>query len=172
MIKGQSLASLGAVLSLVFVPALSQAEINNPDDTVKAQLEQAKQVLKEAEQTAEKIILDAQQQAKAMHADGLAQAGTDDLSPLLVQNAKVSIEISGGTIEEIVNAIMPSDWRVLVDVKDEKLSQRRFQFVSTRTREQALNDLLKPIGMKHQYFFDLQDAQGHKAPLLVVSVAK
>lgn len=157
---------LGCTAALFFHTG-AWAEENAADDqqAVRVQLEQAKVVLIEAEKTAEEIIRKAHSEADRIGAES-------DLSPLLVQNGRVSIEINGGTIEDIVTAIMPSHWRVLVDVKDTDIRERRFQFVSTRTREQALNDLLKPIGMKHQYFFDLKDAGGEASPLLVVSADK
>ena len=72
-------------------------------------------------------------------------------------------------MQEIATAIMPGNWRVMVDVKEQSLLQRRFQFVSTKSRDQALRDLLKPVGLKHQYFFDLKDANGAPSPLLVIS---
>lgn len=157
---------LGCTTALFFHGAAWADDISAKDQqAVREQLEQARVVLIEAEKTAEEIIRKAQAEA------GYENQGTD-LSPLLIQNGRVSIEINAGTIEDIVKAIMPPHWRVLVDVKDTDIRERRFQFVSTRTREQALNDLLKPIGMKHQYFFDLKNASGDASPLLVVSADK
>lgn len=152
--------------------AAAAADDNTPDmDLVTTQLRQARDILLTAEKTAEEIIREAQAEAEKVRTRR-NQATAEGLAPLMLQNSKISIEIAAGTIKEIVKAIMPKEWRILVDVKNKALTQRRFQFVSTRTREQALNDLLNPIGMKHQYFFDLKDSEGRASPLLVVSVER
>ena len=158
---------LAALCSQGAVAETSQPQAEAPQtDNVRQELEAARKVLLDAEKKAQEIILSAQKEALELQGGG--HEG-DVLSPLLVQNQGISIEISSGTLEEIVTAIMPPEWRVLVDVKDKSVKNRRFQFVSTRTREQALNDLLRPIGMKHQYFFDLKNSNGEASPLLVVS---
>lgn len=173
MNKCQGIKLVGLVAATVMANVQADTQPPQTEQQMKAQLEQAKEVLLEAEKTAEEIIRSAQEEARKIRqgAENIALAETD-LEPLAVQNQRVSIEVSAGTIQEIVTKIMPSDWRVLVDVKDQSIIERRFQFVSNRTREQALNDLLKPIGMKHQYFFDLKDSQGNRSPLLVVSVER
>ncbi|MDX1693086.1 MAG: hypothetical protein R3208_04935 [Ketobacteraceae bacterium] len=152
--------------ALLHAPAWAESPDTSDAASMRQQLEEAKLAILDAEKKAEEIIRAAREEASALKSGSHQE---DVLSPLLIQNTSVSIEMKAGTLQEIVTAIMPEGWRVLVDVKDEAVRNRRFQFVSTRTREQALNDLLKPIGMKHQYFFDLKNGQGEPSPLLVVS---
>ncbi|MGB3619763.1 MAG: hypothetical protein WBA20_00280 [Ketobacter sp.] len=143
-------------------PALSAKEIRQ-------ELEKARHAVEEARQVAEQIVADAQQQANLIRQDAVVNDAPTDLGPVEVQTHRVAVEIASGTVEEIATAIMPGDWRVMVDVKDQAVLQRRFQYVSTKSRDQALRDLLGPVGLRHQYFFDLKDAQGVKSPLLVIS---
>ena len=137
---------------------------------VQQELQNAKQAIEDARQAAEQIVLDAQREAALIRQSTPdTQQRPLDLEPIVIQNGKVAVEIAAGTVEEIATAIMPGDWRVMVDVKDQSVLQRRFQFVSTKSRDQALRDLLKPVGLQHQYFFDLKDASGGRSPLLVIS---
>ena len=151
-----SVAMLGSTF-----PVLSLA--NETDTQLKEQLEQAKIVILEAEKEAQEILRVAREEADAI------RDSKETLDPLAVQNGKVAVEINSGTIVEILAAIMPPRWRVMIDVEDSEVAKRKFQFVSNRSREQALNDLLKPIGMTHHYFFDLKDNHGNNSPLIVVS---
>ena len=138
--------------------------------TVQQELQNAKQAVEDARRAAEQIVLDAQREAALIrHSSPDNQHQPLDLEPIEIQNSKIAVEIAAGTVEEIATAIMPSDWRILVDVKDQSLLQRRFQFVSTKSRDQALRDLLKPVGLQCQYFFDLKDPSGGRSPLLVIS---
>lgn len=136
--------------------------------SVKEELQKAKAAVEEARHIAEKIILDAEIQARSIRA-GESNDFSVDLIPIEVQRSQVAVELSAGTVEEIATAIMPPNWRVMIDVRDASLLQRRFQYVSTKTRDQALRDLLNPIGLRHQYFFDLKDTTGMSTPLLVIS---
>lgn len=138
-------------------------------ESVRVELEEAKAAVEEAKQIAEQIVLEAQQQANQIRQNAAVNDLPTDLSPVEIQRGQVAVEVSAGTVEEIAVAIMPTDWRVLVDVKNKDILQKRFQYVTTKSRDQALRDLLAPIGLKHQYFFDLKDAAGAKTPLLVIS---
>lgn len=137
--------------------------------SVKAELEEARAAIEEARQIAEQIVVEAQQQANQIRQVSAVNDQPTDLSPVEIQRGQVAVEIAAGTVEEIAVAIMPTDWRVLVDVKNKDVLQKRFQYVSTKSRDQALRDLLAPIGLKHQYFFDLKDETGVNKPLLVIS---
>ena len=139
------------------------------NDVVKQELTNARQAVMDAQSVAEKIIADAQMQANLIRQNAVVNDAPTDLTPIEIQSARVAVEISAGTIEEIANAIMPLGWRVLVDIKDASVLQKRFQYVSTKSRDQALRDLLLPAGLQHQYFFDLTDNSGAKSPLLVIS---
>lgn len=137
---------------------------------VQTELQNARQAVEDARKAAEAIVLEAQREAALIR-----QSSSDnqqrplDLEPVAIQNGRIAVEIAAGTVEEIAIALMPPDWRVMVDVKDQSILERRFQFVSTKSREQALRDLLKPMGLQHQYFFDLKDPSGMASPLLVIS---
>ena len=141
------------------------AELEN----VRAELEEARSAIEEARHIAEQIVVEAQQQANQIRKVVAVNDMPVDLTPVEIQRGQVAVEIAAGTVEEIAVAIMPSDWRVLGDVKNKDILQKRFQYVSTKSRDQALRDLLSPIGLKHQYFFDLKDEAGAKKPLLVIS---
>jgi len=138
-------------------------------ESVRQELIDAKAAIEEARQIAEQIVLDAQKQANQINQSSVVNDSPVDLSPVEIQRGQVAVEIAAGTVEEIATAIMPNDWRIMVDVNNKEILQKRFQYVSTKSRDQALRDLLSPIGLKHQYFFDLKDEQGTKKPLLVIS---
>ena len=138
-------------------------------ESVRQELIEAKAAIEEARQIAEQIVLDAQKQANQINQSSVVNDSPVDLSPVEIQRGQVAVEIAAGTVEEIATAIMPNDWRIMVDVNNKEILQKRFQYVSTKSRDQALRDLLSPIGLKHQYFFDLKDEQGTKKPLLVIS---
>lgn len=150
--------------------SLAQEAAQSSDiQAVQTELENAKQAVEEARRAAEQIVLDAKRDAALIRQSADHQQAPTDLTPVEIQNSPVAVELSAGTVKEIATAIMPAGWRVLIDVKDQSVLQRRFQFVSTKSRDQALRDLLKPVGLKHQYFFDLKNAQGQESPLLVIS---
>ena len=161
--------------SLVLLGSIAQAteqDVAQAQDlaAVQQELQSARQAIVEARQAAEQILLDAQREAALVRQTAPEQQQRPaDLEPVQIQNSKVAVEIAAGTVEEIATAIMPGEWRVMVDVNDQTILQRRFQFVSTKSRDQALRDLLKPVGLRHQYFFDLKDASGARSPLLVIS---
>jgi len=148
-----------------------QADAQSPElAAVQQELVNAREAVEEARKVAERIVLDAQREAALIRQSGAAnQQVPVDLEPIEIQNGKVAVELAAGTVEEIATAIMPGNWRVMVDVKDQGILQRRFQFVSTKSRDQALRDLLQPVGLQHQYFFDLKDSSGARSPLLVIS---
>ncbi len=151
-------------------PVLAQETAQPADlETVREELVAAKLAVQEAREVAEQIVLDARQQADRIASRAASPDSPEELLPVEIQRGKVAVEVAAGTVQEIATAIMPINWRIMVDVKDTALLQRRFQYVSTKSRDQALRDLLTPIGLKHQYFFDLRDEQGVSRPLLVIS---
>jgi len=167
-------AALG--LTLICVVGSVQAETMVQENAQSADLEQVKEELKaaraaveEARTVAEQIIRNAQQEANQIRKNSATNDMPVDLTPVEIQRGKIAVEVSAGTVEEIATAIMPADWRIMVDLKDSETRQKRFQFVSTKSRDQALRDLLTPIGLKHRYFFDLKDESGNSKPLLVIS---
>jgi len=163
-----------ALSSLTATPVqATDAAINAQElEALKVQLIEAKAAVENAQNVAEEVVQTAQANADRIleQANATAnQSNQDKANPLVVKNAAVAVEIAAGTIEEIATAIMPEGWRILVDVKDPKIKERRFQYVTTKAREQALSDLLNSIGMSHQYFFELVNADGEASPLLVIS---
>lgn len=166
-----TLACAGSLLIGTSPLSIAQSDAQSQElVTVQQELVNARQAVEEARQVAEQIVLDAQREAALIRQSGTANLQVPaDLEPIEIQNGKVAVEIGAGTVEEIATAIMPADWRVMVDVKDQTILQRRFQFVSTKSRDQALRDLLQPVGLQHQYFFDLKDTSGARSPLLVIS---
>lgn len=149
------------------------AETPSPENAMSTQdvqvlLDEARQAVLEAQALAEQIISEARQEADTVRRQ-LAELQTRDQDALSVQNSKVNVELQASTVEEIASALMPPNWRILVDITDLKALERRFQFISSKPRDQALNDLLRPLGFQHHYFFDLVDEQGHHSPLLVIS---
>lgn len=169
--KGMTRLYAGLLLAGVVGSAVAQESAQSVDmAAAQTELTNAKLAVEDARRVAEQIVLDAQREAALIRQSAPErQQQPLDLEPVALQNSKVSVEIAAGTVEEIVTAIMPAHWRVMVDVKDQSVLQRRFQFVSTKSRDQALRDLLTPLKLQHQYFFGLTDASGQSSPLLVIS---
>lgn len=139
-------------------------------EAVQTQLKKANEALENAELVAKNIIIQAQQEAAEIKSNASSETATRlNIDPILIKNGTVSVELSSATIEEIARAIMPPNWRILVDTKDPKMLQRRFQFVSTNGRDQSLAQLVYPLRLNHQYFFDLLDKDGKQSPLLIIS---
>jgi hypothetical protein len=164
------------LLALALGTELMAAPGEEPAELSQAELVEARQILSEAKTLAERIVAEARREAALLRAStpDTTVTATPEMGsePLAVMNGRVRIHLQAGTVEEIANALMPAGWRVLVDVPEVELAVRRFQFVSSKPRDQALNDLLAPLGLQHQYFFDLIDGQGKAAPLLVISRKK
>ncbi|MBL4869223.1 MAG: hypothetical protein JKY67_22910 [Pseudomonadales bacterium] len=136
---------------------------------VQQQLALAKATLVKVETAADDIVMAAELEAKQLKANAKIVSMQSNLDPLKVKNEIVAVELQSATIEEIANALMPMGWRVMVDVSDDGIKSRRFQFVTTKPRDQALAILVKTLGLKYQYFFDLADEEGVPTPLLVIS---
>jgi len=170
-------AATAMTVSLSSIAVATAENVNNsvsPEEleVLKIQLIEARAAVESAQQVAEDIVNTAEMDAVRIRAGAgktSEENSEDPLSPLVIKNAAVAVEIAAGTLEEIAIAIMPEDWRILVDVKDPKIKERRFQYVTTKSRDQALSDLLNSIGMNHQYFFELVNADGEPSPLLVIS---
>lgn len=166
----------GVLALFLFNTQVTHAEVESDQASreqqqIKEQLEKAKQVLAKAEEAAVEIIQAAEMKAN----DIIATAGEDvqlnnsKQTPVVIKNQEVAVELQGATIEEIANAIMPKGWRVLVDVSDQRIKERRFQFISTKSRDQALTGLTKPLNLTYRYFFNLKGENGESTPLLVIS---
>ena len=142
---------------------------------VEEELAQAKLILVRAQNAADHLLYMAQQEANQIknesNTDSIPDQNskTKTISPLIVKNEVVAVELQSATIEEITNALMPIGWRVMVDVTDQRILARRFQFVTTKPRDQALAMFVKTVGLNYQYFFDLLDEKGDPVPLLVIS---
>ncbi|MBV1882318.1 MAG: hypothetical protein KUG82_11835 [Pseudomonadales bacterium] len=144
-------------------------------NAMEEELAQAKLILVRAQDAADHLLYMAQQEASQIknesNTDSIPDQNskTKTISPLIVKNEVVAVELQSATIEEITNALMPIGWRVMVDVTDQRILARRFQFVTTKPRDQALAMFVKTVGLNYQYFFDLLDEKGDPVPLLVIS---
>lgn len=170
--KQKTLIAASALAVAMSAPVIANEQGVTQEElqALKTQLIEARTAVANAQQVAEEIVQTAKADAERIMKDAEAtQRKESTASPLVVKNAAVAVEIAAGTLEEIAIAIMPEGWRILVDVKDPKVKERRFQYVTTKSREQALSDLLNSIGMNHQYFFELVNDDGEPSPLLVIS---
>ncbi len=86
-----------------------------------------------------------------------------------VMNEKISVEISAGTVDLIAKNILPRNWRVVINVKSREVKNKRYFFVSSKSRGEALNDLSSTLGLKFYYFYELKNSSKDSAPLLIVS---
>jgi len=140
-----------------------------------SQLQQAQATLDTAQQLAAAIVAQARADAALIRDQAKAQAHIKadvpvDPSELLVelQNQPVQIEARKQTLAQIVAMIMPSHWRVLLDLEQEDLIQQRFDFVASQSRDNALMDLCTALGLTYRYFPAMRDQHGQASPLLVV----
>lgn len=129
----------------------------------------AKAVIAKAEEAAVEIIRAAEMEAEAIINRAGVESENPKSTPLAIKNEEVAVELHGATVEEIANALMPQGWRVLVDVKKSEIKGKRFQYISTKSRDQALIGLTKPLDLNYRYFFNLKDEAGESSPLLVIS---
>lgn len=169
--------SCGLLFAITFTSTnviAAEAINDSPEDlaSLRQELSLARETIANAQQVAKNIVDAANVEAEAIRRQARGESIDSSLDPESVRSELIAIDISSGTLEQIVRSIMPQNWRIRVDLIDVRQSERRFQFVSTRTREQALADLLIPLGFNHQYFFELKDETGAPSPLLVISERK
>ncbi len=85
----------------------------------------------------------------------------------------VKAEYQSATMEEIARGMMPAGWRVEVEFSNRpELADRRYQFISTDPRDLALRKLTSSVRdarVRFAYFWDLTDANGNPAPMLLIT---
>ena len=134
-------------------------------------LMQAQVELKNSHQLANKIVI----QAK-LDADKIRQEAALSVQPVMnnfatVKKQSISIEAHGVTLTELLSQIMPSNWRVLIDIKDKSIQAKRISFISTQPRDIALKEITRSLNLEYRYYFNLKDELGMPSPLLVVASA-
>jgi multidrug efflux pump subunit AcrA (membrane-fusion protein) len=164
-----------------------RAAIRAQEQAVQQALEKNKSALAEADQLKHQQLVDlkkvkaesdhvlmmAENSAVVIETAAKARVTLERVDPTVVLNEQVKVEYQGATLKEIVTGIMPLGWRVKTDfsVKPE-LETRRYEFISTESRDIALRGLTKTIRdakVRFAYFWDLQDENGNPAPMILLT---
>ncbi len=127
-------------------------------------------------QESEQILMLAESSAEAIESAAHKRVTLERVDPTVVLNEPVTAEYQGASLKEIVTGIMPVGWRVKTDftVKPE-LESRRYEFVSTDSRDLALRKLtnsIRDVKVSFAYFWDLTDEQGNPSPMIVLTDSK
>ena len=172
------------------------------DPTITDELSKAREILASAQKELDRIkSMERQQKAKyeaafkELHqretqvmalADAQTRNATDQLTanivqrtidPVTVMNERVSVGFSQSvTLQEIIEALMPAGWKVVIDLRDNPAATKETHaFRTTSKRHEALAALqagLPELNIHYYYFFDLVDKDGNPAPELIVSDKK
>lgn len=138
----------------------------------KAELEYQDRMAEAQKQEASRLLA-ADQQAQLMANQLQATAIQRTIDPVVVLNERVNVELKSATLQEIIEAIMPAQWRVEVRLEDNPSAARStMEFTSTDKRQEALAKIqvsLPHLGIHYFYFFDLVDSNGNPKPKLVVT---
>lgn len=121
----------------------------------------------------DQLMMMAEQNAEVIETAAKKRVVLERIDPTVVMNEPVKVEYQGATLYEIVSGIMPVGWRVKTDfaVRPE-LEVRRYEFVSTDSRDLALRKLTSSVRdarVRFQYFWDLTDSAGNPAPMIIVT---
>lgn len=125
------------------------------------------------QQQSQQILMMAESSAVAIESAAKNRVALERIDPTVVLNEPVEAEFESATIEEISRGLMPEGWRVTVEFNNRpELAERRYQFISTDPRDLALRKLttsVRDAKLRFAYFWDLKDAQGNPAPLLLIT---
>lgn len=137
-------------------------------DEVSAQdvLLQARQKLEDAELLAAQIVEAARFEAAKMAQTHRLQ-GALDLQG--IKEEMIAIEVRGAHIKDLLQKIMPTHWRVMLDLEPAFVTGQRIDFIAEKKRDDVLFDLTQTLGLHYQYFANLKDSEGLSSPLLVVT---
>jgi multidrug efflux pump subunit AcrA (membrane-fusion protein) len=129
--------------------------------------------LKKVKAESDHVLMMAENSAVVIETAAKARVTLERVDPTVVLNEPVKVEFQGATLKEIVTGIMPLGWRVKTDfsVRPE-LESRRYEFISTESRDIALRGLTKTIKdakVRFAYFWDLQDENGNPAPMILLT---
>lgn len=124
-------------------------------------------------QESQQILMMAENSAVAIEGAAKKRVQLERLDPTVVLNEPVKAEYQSATMEEIARGMMPQGWRVQVEFSARpELADRRYQFISTDPRDLALRKLtgsVRDARVRFAYFWDLTDANGNPAPMLLIT---
>lgn len=141
-------------------------------DAAKRKVDSAYQVA-EIKQQSQQILMMAENSAVAIEGAAKKRVQLERIDPSVVLNEPVKAEYQASTMEEIARGLMPQGWRIQVEFSTRpELAERRYQFISTDPRDLALRKLtasVRDARVRFAYFWDLTDAQGNPAPMLLIT---
>lgn len=121
----------------------------------------------------DQLLMLAENNAEVIESAAHKRVILERIDPTKVLNEPVTVEYQGATIKEIVTGIMPVGWRVTTDfAKRPELETRRYQFISTESRDVALRGLtgeIRDARVRFKYFWDLKDPQGNPEPMILLT---
>lgn len=124
-------------------------------------------------QESQQILMMAESSAVAIESAAKKRVQLERIDPTVVLNEPVKAEYQSATMEEIARGLMPAGWRVQVEFSNRpELADRRYQFISTDPRDLALRKLTTSVRdsrIRFAYFWDLTDANGNPAPMLLIT---
>lgn len=124
-------------------------------------------------QESQQILMMAESSAVAIEASAKKRVVLERIDPTVVLNERVKAEYQSATLEEIARGMMPEGWRVQVEFHARpEIAERRYQFISTDPRDLALRKLtgsIRDARVEFAYFWDLTDAEGNPAPMLLIT---
>lgn len=86
-----------------------------------------------------------------------------------ILESPVSGAFRQASLQRIVQALAPTGWTVTIDTTRPEIQEGAWNFYTAAARQQALADLLVPLGMTFEFFFDLKGPNGKPSPLLLVA---
>ncbi len=143
--------------------------------TSEEMLLQAQKTLSDAEALADSIIAQAQRDADGIRAaNETTLVATSDIAPELkaikMQDEVIAIELHNRSIADVIKAILPDHWRLLLDANDD-IKNQKIDLVAQKTRDEILQDLALTLNLQYQYFDQIKDEQGQPSPLFVIRQA-
>jgi hypothetical protein len=121
----------------------------------------------------DQLLMLAENNAEVIESAAHKRVILERIDPTFVLNEQVSVQYQGATLKEIVIGMMPAGWDVQTDfTKRPELATRRYQFISTESRDVALRALTSEIRdarVRFKYFWDLKDPQGNPAPMILLT---
>ena len=128
---------------------------------------EARQKLEAAELLSAQIIESARQESE-MIKRRKTKALDVEISLEDVKSEIIALEVRGLNIQSLLSKVMPSHWRVLVDLSEDE-ENKRIDFIAEKTRDEILFDITQSLGLRYQYFSQIKDSHGNPSPLLVVT---
>jgi len=124
-------------------------------------------------QESQQILMMAENSAVVIESAAKNRVQLERIDPTVVLNEPVKAEYKSATLEQIARGLMPQGWRIQIDFSTRpELVERRYQFISTDPRDLALRKLTSSVRdarVRFAYFWDLTDANGNPAPMLLIT---